>query len=70
VDLKNYLQMTDECFRILLHLLKFHTEKQNTRTRRVISTEERLTANLRFLARGQNFEDLKFTTLISPQALA
>jgi hypothetical protein len=22
------------------------------------------------LARGQNFEDLKFTTLISPQALA
>jgi hypothetical protein len=70
VDLKNYLQMTNECFKVLLHLLKLHTEKRNPRTRRAISAEERLTATLRFLATGRSFEDLKFTALISPQVLA
>jgi precorrin-6B methylase 1 len=70
VDLKNYLQMTDACFKGLLNLLKLHTEKQNARTRTAISAEERLTATLRFLATGQNFEDLKFITLISHQVLA
>jgi hypothetical protein len=56
--------------KVLLHLLKLHTEKQNPRTRTAISAEERLTATLRFLATGRSFEDLKFTALISPQALA
>jgi hypothetical protein len=57
VDLKNYLQMTDGCFKILPHLLKVYVEKQNTRMRRAISAEERLTATLRFLATGRRFED-------------
>lgn len=34
-----------------------------------ISPHERLTATLRFLATGRSYEDLKFSTLISPQAL-
>jgi hypothetical protein len=53
VDLKNYLQMTEECFKILRHLLKLHTEKQNTRMRRVISAEDRLTAYYDFWQRGK-----------------
>jgi hypothetical protein len=57
-------------FKVLPHLLKLHIEKQNTRTRRAVSTEQRLTAPLRFLAAGRNFEDLKFTALISLRALA
>jgi hypothetical protein len=34
VDVKKYLQMTDECFQVFSHLLKLHTEKQSTRMRR------------------------------------
>jgi hypothetical protein len=69
VDLNNYSQMTDEYFKVLPHLLKLHIEKQNTRTRRAISAEERLTATLRFLKTGRSFEDLKSTPVISPVAL-
>jgi hypothetical protein len=62
--------MTHECFKVLPHLLKLFTEKQNTRMRRAISAEERLTPNLRFLATGRSFEDLKFIAVMSPQVLA
>jgi hypothetical protein len=53
VDLKNYLQMTDGCFKILPHLLKVYVERQNTRMRRAISAEERLTAYYDFWQRGE-----------------
>jgi hypothetical protein len=45
-DLKNYLRMSDECFRVLLKLIKPFITKQNTRMRRAISAEERLIATL------------------------
>jgi hypothetical protein len=70
IDLKKYLQMIHECFKVMPHLLKLFFEKQNTKMRRAISAEERVTATLRFLATGRSFEDLKFTAAISPQALA
>jgi len=38
--------------------------------RQAISPHERLTATLRFLATGRNYADLKFSTVISPQALS
>jgi hypothetical protein len=38
--------------------------------RQSISPHERLTATLRFLATGRSYEDLKYTTLIPPQALS
>jgi len=38
--------------------------------RKAISSHERLTATLRFLATGRSYEDLKFSTIISPQALS
>ncbi|XP_063775895.1 uncharacterized protein LOC134911792 [Pseudophryne corroboree] len=46
-----------------------YIERQDTKMRRAIPAEERLTATLRFLATGRSLEDLKFGTLISPQAL-
>jgi hypothetical protein len=70
VDLKNYIQMTDECFKVLPHLLKLDIKKQNTRMTRASSAEEILTATLRLLATGRSFEDMKFTVLILPQAHA
>jgi hypothetical protein len=69
VVLKSHLQMTDACFNVLPRLLKLYIGKQNTRIRRAISAEEKITATLRFLATGGNFEDLKCTAAISRQAL-
>lgn len=37
--------------------------------REAVSAEERLIATLRYLAVGNSYEDLKFTTAISPQLL-
>lgn len=45
------------------------SRRQDTIMRKAISPHEKLTATLRFLASGRSYEDLKFTTLISPQAL-
>jgi hypothetical protein len=36
--------------------------------RQAITPHERLTATLRFLAAGRSYEDLKFSTVMSPQA--
>jgi hypothetical protein len=36
-DLKNYVRMSDECFKVLLILIKPFIAKQNTRMRRAIS---------------------------------
>lgn len=38
--------------------------------REAITPHERLTATLRFLATGRNYEVLKYSTIISPQALS
>lgn len=38
--------------------------------RKAITPHKRLTATLRFLATERNYEDLKYSTLISPQALS
>lgn len=37
--------------------------------RLAISPHERITATLRFLATGRSYADLKFSTIISPQAI-
>lgn len=68
-DLTNYLRMSEENFQKLLNLVEMRITKVDTHLRQAITAEERLTATLRFLATGQSFEDLKFPTRISPQAL-
>jgi len=37
--------------------------------RQAVTPHDRLTATLRFLATGRSYEDLKFSTTMSPQAL-
>ncbi|CAH2007757.1 unnamed protein product [Acanthoscelides obtectus] len=68
-DFKNYLRMDEASFRKLLTLVKPHIKRQNTVMRKAISAEERLIVTLRYLATGRTFEDLKFSAIISPQAL-
>nr|CAI5840206.1 unnamed protein product [Callosobruchus analis] len=68
-DLKNYLRMNEECFQLLLSSIKPHITKKDTVMRESISAEERLLVTLRYLATGRSMEDLKFSAIISPQAL-
>lgn len=68
-DLKNYLRMDEACFKKILKLVKPYLQRKNTVMRKAISAEERLLVTLRFLATGRTFEDLKYSAIISPQAL-
>lgn len=68
-DLKNYLRMDDDSFKYLLKLVTPYIRKRNTKLRQCISSDERLIATLRYLATGRSLEDLKYSTIISPQAL-
>ena len=68
-DFKNYLRMDANTFDELLNVMRPHLSKQDTAMRRSIPADERLIATLRFLATGRSYEDLKFTTGISAQAL-
>nr|XP_023027147.1 uncharacterized protein LOC111515143 [Leptinotarsa decemlineata] len=61
--------MDEESYITLLKLVSPIIKKQDTILRAAISPHERLTATLRYLATGRNYEDLKFSTLISPQSL-
>uniref|UniRef100_A0A5G3JZG2 DDE Tnp4 domain-containing protein n=1 Tax=Xenopus tropicalis TaxID=8364 RepID=A0A5G3JZG2_XENTR len=61
--------MSESCFRSLLQKVGPLIQKDDTIMRKSISAEQRLIATLRFLATGRSFEDLKFSTGISAQAL-
>lgn len=68
-DFKNYLRMNSDVFDELLHMVEPYLKKQETPMRTTISPQERLLATLRFLATGRSYEDLKYSTAISAQAL-
>ncbi|CAH2088823.1 unnamed protein product [Euphydryas editha] len=68
-DFKNYMRMDPIKFRQLIQLVKPLIEKTNTVMREAISPFQRLAITLRYLATGNTFEDLKFSTAISPQSL-
>jgi hypothetical protein len=68
-DFRNYLRMDITSFKVLLDLVKSKIVKTDTVMRKSISPEERLSATLRFLATGRSYEDLKFSTGISPASL-
>jgi len=61
--------MDEENYFELLQLVTPLIVKQDTHLRKSITPHERLTATLRFLATGCSYEDVKFTTIISPQLL-
>lgn len=68
-DYRNYLRMDENIYIELLHLVTPLIERQDTRMRKAITPHERLSSTLRFLATGRSFEDLKYSTIISPQSL-
>ena len=68
-DFRNYLRMDEDTYVELLSMVTPLIAKQDTHMRKSISSHERLSATLRFLATGRSFEDLKYTAVISPQAL-
>lgn len=68
-DYLNYLRMDIHVYSELLELITPIISKKNTLMRKSITPHERLSATLRYLATGMNYEDLKFPTAISPQAL-
>jgi hypothetical protein len=61
--------MSEENFMILLEKVRPLIEKEDTVLRAAITAEERLAVTIRFLATGRSYEDLKFSAIISPQAL-
>lgn len=68
-DFKNYLRMDEKTYLKLLEMVTPMIKKEDTVMRNSISTYERLSVTLRFLATGRSHEDLKFSAIISPQAL-
>lgn len=62
--------MSEETYLNLLSLVTPLIRKNDTVMRKAISPHDGLTVTLRFLATGRSYEELKFSTIISPQALS
>lgn len=69
-DFRNYLRMDSRSFDILLNLVTPYIQKQNTILRDSISAKQRLVVTLRFLATGNSYQDLKYSSLISQPMLS
>jgi hypothetical protein len=61
--------MSEEVYMELLNLVTPIIKKEDTVMRKAISSHERLSVTLRYLAAGRNYEDLIFSVSISAQAL-
>lgn len=68
-DYRQYLRMDVNMFDELLNLVQPFITKKDTHMRRCIPPKERIIATLTFLVTGRTYEDLKFSTCISAQAL-
>jgi hypothetical protein len=69
-DYCNYLRMSEDNVISLLEKIRPLIEKEDTVLGTAITAEERLAITIRFLAIGRSYEDLTFSAIISPQALA
>lgn len=69
-DWMNYLRMDAATYEELLCYVEPLIKKKDTVMRGAITPHERLTATLRFVATGRTLEDMKFSVIISPQALS
>jgi hypothetical protein len=67
-DWHNFLRMNESTY-FIINSFSTDSEKKHTTMRQAITRHERLTATSRFLATGRSYEDLKFSTIMSPQAL-
>ena len=68
-DFQNFLRLDATSFDELLKMITPRIEKRNNTMRDAIPPSQRLSITLRYLASGNNFEDLKFTSAISPQSI-
>ena len=68
-DWHHFLRMNESTYLTLLSMVSPLIQKNNTTMWQAITPHERLTATLRFLATGRSYEDLKFSTLMSLQAM-
>ena len=68
-DWHNFFRMDHDTYLHLLNMVAPIIEKQDTIMRNAISAHDKLVATLRFLSTGRNYEDLKFSSIISSQAL-
>lgn len=57
---RNFVRMTADQFDNLLNLVKPHIQKADTVMRKSISASDRLVLTLRYLATGDNFNDLQY----------
>lgn len=69
-DFHNYFRMKERTFIKLLQMVEPLLRRQNTNMRECISVQERLALTLRYLATGRNFEDLKFSVIMSPATIS
>lgn len=61
--------MDDETFRYWLKSVEPLIARKDTKLRKAITPEQQLVAMPRYLATGRSLEDMKFSTIISPQSL-
>lgn len=69
-DWRGYLRMNETAYNELLRLVTPIIKKEDTVMRQSISPHERLTCTLRFLATGRSYRYLRFSAVISHQALS
>ncbi|KAG5869550.1 hypothetical protein JTB14_037167 [Gonioctena quinquepunctata] len=69
-DFRNFLRLDGTSYDELLEMVTPIIQKTNTNMRDAISPSQRLSITLRYLATGNTFEDLKFTSAISPQSIS
>ena len=61
--------MNESTYLTLLSMVSPLIQKKNPTMRQAVTAHERLTATSRFLATRRSYVDLKFSTIMSPQAL-
>lgn len=61
--------MYDIAFLTFINFVGPNIGKRNTKFREFVKEEKRLVATLRYLATGRNYENIKFSTIISLQLL-
>lgn len=69
-DFRNFLRMNGDTYAELLSLVGPNIKKEDTIMRDAISPNQRLSLTLRFLATGNTFSDLKFTSAISERSIS
>jgi predicted exporter len=67
-DWYSYLRMDNEIYLRLLRFVPPHIKENDSAVRRSVTSHERLSVTLRFLATGRSYEGLKISTAISAQS--